>query len=54
MKKKKEEKIIPEYTRRKKAKEAKNYTQALREVKFAYTKKSDFSLEVNKAMLEAF
>ena len=28
MKKKKEEKIIPEYTTKKKAKEVKNYTQA--------------------------
>ena len=36
MKKKKEEKIIQE-----KAKEAKNYKQALREVKFAYIKKND-------------
>ena len=28
--------------------------QVLREVKGAYTKKNDFSLEVNKAILEAF
>ena len=32
----------------------KTYKQALREVKFAYIKKNDFSLEVNTAMLEAF
>ena len=38
----------------KKAKEAKNYIQVLREVKGAYTKKNDFSLEVNTAILEAF
>ena len=44
--KKREEKEKKEYTR-KKGKEAKNYTQALRKVKCAYTKKSDFSLEVN-------
>ena len=30
-----------------KANEAKNHTQALREVKCSYTKKNDFSLEVN-------
>ena len=40
--------------REKKTKEAKRYTQALREVKFAYTKKNAFSLEVNTAILEAF
>lgn len=39
---------------RKKAKEAKTYTQALREVKCAYMKKNEFSLVVNRAMLEAF
>ena len=33
----------------KKGKEARNYTQALRKVKCAYTMKSDFSLEVNTA-----
>lgn len=38
----------------KKNKEAKKYTQALREVKFAYTKKNGFSLEVNTVILEAF
>ena len=38
----------------KKAKEAKNYIQVLREVKGAFTKKNDFSLEVNTAILEAF
>jgi len=37
---------MQEYTRKIKAKEAKNYTRALREVKCAYTKKND-SLEVN-------
>ena len=31
----------------------KNYTQALREVKCAYTEKNHFSLEVNTAILEA-
>ena len=31
----------------------KNYTQALREVKGAYTEKNHFSLEVNTAILEA-
>ena len=36
------------------AKEAKNYTQALREARCAYTKKNDFSLEVKTAILEAF
>ena len=39
-------KITQEYTR-KKGQEAKYYTQALRKVKCAYTKKNDFSLEVN-------
>ena len=39
---------------KKKTKEAKKYTQALREVKFAYTKKNAFSLEANTAILEAF
>ena len=39
---------------KKKTKEAKKYTQALREVKFAYTKKNAFSLEVNTVILEAF
>ena len=39
---------------RKKVKEAKNYTQALREVRCADTKKNDFSLEVKTAILEAF
>ena len=37
---------MQEYTR-KKGQEAKYYTQALRKVKCAYTKKNDFSLEVN-------
>ena len=37
----------------KKAKEAKNYTQELEELKYAYTKKNDLSLELNKAVLEA-
>ena len=31
----------------------KNYTQALREVKCAYTEKNHFSLDVNTAILEA-
>ena len=34
-------------------KEAKKYTQALR-VNYAYIKKTDLSLEVNTAILEAF
>ena len=38
----------------KKLQEVKNYTQALREVKCAYTEKDHFSLEVNTAILEAF
>ena len=38
----------------KKAKEAKNYIQVLREVKGAYTKKNDLSLEVNTAIVKAF
>ena len=33
---------------------AKKDTQALREVKYAYTKEKDFSLEVNRAILKAF
>ena len=37
---------MQEYTR-KKAKEAKNQTQALRELKYSYTQKNDFSLELN-------
>ena len=37
---------------RKQAKEAKQYTQALREVKYAYTKKNDFSLEANSIILK--
>ena len=37
---------MQEYTR-KKAKEAKNHTQALRELKYSYTQKNDFSLELN-------
>ena len=32
---------------------ARKDTQALREVKYAYTKKNYFSLEVNRAILEA-
>ena len=32
---------------------AKKDTQTLREVKYAYTKKNDFSSEVNRAILEA-
>ena len=36
----------------KKAKEAKNYTQALREVRCAYTKKNNFRLEGKTAILE--
>ena len=35
-------------------KEAKKYTQALREVNYAYIKKTDLSVEVNTAILEAF
>ena len=34
--------------------DAKKDTQALREVKYAYTKKNDFSSEVNRAILEKF
>ena len=41
-------------TRKNAAKEAKKCTQASREVKYAYTKKNDFSLEVNTAIQEAF
>ena len=37
-----------------KEKEAKNYVQALRELKCAYTNKNDFSLEMNKAILGIF
>ena len=37
---------MQEWTR-KKAKEAKNYTRALRELKCAYTKNNDVSLELN-------
>ena len=36
------------------AKEAKNYTRSLREIKCAYTKKNDSSLELNEVILEAF
>ena len=32
---------------------AKKDTKALREVKYAYTKKNDFSSEVNRVILEA-
>ena len=32
---------------------AKKDTKALREVKYAYIKKNDFSSEVNRAILEA-
>ena len=39
---------------RKKAKEAKNYTQALGEQKYVIPRKNDLSLELNKAVLEAF
>ena len=37
-----------------KAKEAENYTQALRELNCACTKKNYFSLEFNIAVLETF
>ena len=40
--------------RGKKSEEAKTYAQALREAQCTYTKKNDFSLVVNKAILEAF
>ena len=36
------------------AKEAKNYTRSLREIKCAYSKKNDSSLELNEVILEAF
>ena len=39
---------------RKKVKEVKNYTQGLRGVRPAYTKKNDFSIEVKTTILEAF
>ena len=39
---------------KKKAKEVKKCSQALREVKCTYTKKNDFILEVKTAILEAF
>ena len=43
------------YTRKKnKAKEESNYTQALTELKFAYTKKNYLSLELKKAILQSF
>ena len=32
---------------------AKKDTQVLREVKYAYTKKNDFNLELNRAKLKA-
>ena len=48
-----DKKIIQEYMR-KKAKEAKNYTRSLREIKCAYSKKNDSSLELNEVILEAF
>ena len=38
----------------KQEKKREKYTQALRGLKWAYTKKSDASLELNKAILEAF
>ena len=41
--KRKSEKNIARIYEKFKAKEAKNYTQALREVKCSYTKKNDFS-----------
>lgn len=39
---------------KKRAKEVKKCSQALREVKCTYTKKNDFILEVKTAILEAF
>ena len=39
---------------KKKAKEVKKCSQAVREVKCTYTKKNDFILEVKTAILEAF
>ena len=52
-KKKEWDEIMQNYE--KNAKEAKNNIQVLREAKDAYTKKNDFSLEVNTAIiLEAF
>ena len=39
---------------KKKAKEVKKCSQALREVKCTYSKKNDFILEVKTAILEAF
>ena len=56
-KKEGKKKIMQEYMRkymRKKSKRSKNYTQALRGLKCAYTKKNVFSLELNTAILEAF
>ena len=38
----------------KKNERSENYTQALREVKCAYSKKNVFSSEVNTAILETF
>ena len=40
--------------KKKKAKEAKNYTQALGELKWLIPRRNDLSLELNKAVLEAF
>lgn len=37
-----------------KEKEAKNYVQALTELKCAYTNKNHFSLEMDKAILDIF
>lgn len=48
-KRKKERKKKRKNIREKKGKKRETYTQALRKVKCAYTKKSDLSLEVNTA-----
>ena len=48
------ERVSAKLKRKKIAKEAKNYTRSLREVKCAYTKKNDSSLELNEAIVEVF
>ena len=52
--KRKSEKNDAKIREKKKAKEVKKCSQALREVKCTYTKKNDFILEVKTAILEAF
>ena len=48
-KRKGEKKIMLEHTRKIKAKEAKNYTQGMRELKCLYTKKKLFKFRIEQS-----